>query len=422
MQEQRTTARARRTKVRGKPGIYHRLVSIEDGGKRKQVRRYELTYLDSDGKRRWQAVPGYDNLDDAERLLTQVKRKLHRGVRVAPSRKTFDELADEWLAQLRGSERTRERYDVNLRHYLRPRFGNRRAQEITVDDVARLIAEMEATGKAGWTIRNVLTTLSSLMSWAKRRGMVPNNPVADLEPRERPKAGRKLQRVFERDEITALLEAAADKYRPLLATALFAGLRLMELLGLRWQDVDFAGGYIRVRKQLGRDGQLKQLKSDAGRRDVVLMPELAQLLRRHKTASRYSQEDDFVFCSRNRTPLHWRNVETRGFDATVTRAKLQRSDGKPVLHDCRHTFASLLIAQGLDIVFISRQLGHANPATTLRIYAHLFDRANHETRMRETLSATFGQLLPKDDGHPLLVPVPTRHANRKTRRARERMR
>jgi hypothetical protein len=65
-----------------------------------------------------------------------------------------------------------------------------------------------------------------------------------------------------------------------------------------------------------------------------------------------------------------------------------------VLANCRHTFASLLIAQGLDIVFISRQLGHANPATTLRIYAHLFDRVNHEARMRETLSATFGELLP----------------------------
>jgi len=81
-------------------------------------------------------------------------------------------------------------------------------------------------------------------------------------------------------------------------------------------------------------GERKQLKSDAGRRDVVLMPEMAQLLRRHKAASRYSQEDDFVFCSRAGTPLHLRSVETRGFDAAVTRAKLQRSDGKPVLHDC----------------------------------------------------------------------------------------
>jgi integrase len=170
-----------------------------------------------------------------------------------------------------------------------------------------------------------------------------------------------------------------------------------------------------VRKQLGRDGELKQLKSEAGRRDVVLMPELAQLLRRHKAASRYSQEDDFVFCSRHGTPLHWRNVETRGFDATVTRANLRRSDGKPVLHDCRHTFASLLIAQGLDIVFISRQLGHANPATTLRIYAHLFDRANHEARMRETLSAAFGGLLPTGAASAPLVRLATAQSNGKTR-------
>jgi integrase len=147
-----------------------------------------------------------------------------------------------------------------------------------------------------------------------------------------------------------------------------------------------------------------------------------ELLRQHKAASRYSQEDDFVFRSRNGTPLHWRNVETRGFDAAVSRAKLQRSEGKPVLHDCRHTFASLLIAQGLDIVFISCQLGHANPSTTLRIYAHLFDRANHEARMRETLSAAFGQLLPPNARSALLVAPAKRQSNGKATTTRGRVR
>lgn len=393
MQAQGTTGPSRRTKAKGKPGIYYRLVSVGENPKQRQVRRYEVTYLDSDGRRRWKTVPGYDNLSDAEALLVEIKRKLHRGERVAPTKRTFDELADEWRSQLRVGERTVERYDSNLRIYLRPRFGHRRAQEITVDDVARLIADLEAAGKAGWTVRNVLTTLSSLMSWAKRRGMVPSNPVGDLEAREKPKVGRKHQRVFERHEIEALLKAADDKYRPLVATAVFSGLRLMELLALRWQDVDFANGYMRVRCQLSRKGGLKELKTESGRRDVVLMPELGRLLRRHKAASRYSKEADFVFASAAGTPLNWRNVETRGFDEAVERAKLRRTDGKPVLHDCRHMFASLLIAQGLDIVFISRQLGHANPATTLRIYAHLFDKVNHAERMREALSAEFGTLL-----------------------------
>jgi integrase len=382
--------RTRRTRVKGKPGIYFR--EVRDAGRVR--RRYEVTYLDSDGRRRWQTVPGFDNLEQAEAALVAVKGKLHNGVRVAPSKVTFNDLADGWYAQLAVGERTREGYEANLRLYLRPRFGRRRAQEITVDDVARLITSMRDVGKAGWTIRNVLTTLSSLMSWAVRRGMVPTNPVRQLERAERPKVSRKTQCALGRDEIARLIEAASPTYRAVIATAVFSGLRLMELLGLRWQDVDFEHGYIHVRHQLGRDHKLKGLKTTAGAREVVLFPELAALLRRHKAALRFSQAHDYVFASAAGTPMNFRNVETRGFDKAVRDAGLNlHRDSKPVFHDCRHTFASLLIAQALDVVFISRQLGHSTPATTLRVYAHLFDKANHADGMRQVLSAQFGTLL-----------------------------
>ncbi len=130
------------------------------------------------------------------------------------------------------------------------------------------------------------------------------------------------------------------------------------------------------------------------RREVVLFPELASFLRQHKAASRFSLAHDYVFTSATGTPLNYRNVESRGFDHAVTTARLDLNhDTKPVLHDCRHTFASLLIAQGLDVVFISRRLGHASPATTLRVYAHLFDKANHANSMSDVLSAQFGTLL-----------------------------
>jgi hypothetical protein len=152
--------RTRRTRVKGKQGIYYR--EVRDGNRSR--RRYEITYLDSDGRRRWQTIPGHDNLDEAEAALVAVKTKLHGGIRVAPSKLTFDELADVWLAQLTLGERTQEGYTANLRLYLRPRFGRRRAQEISVDDVAKLIAALQCEGKAGWTIRYALTTLSSLMN------------------------------------------------------------------------------------------------------------------------------------------------------------------------------------------------------------------------------------------------------------------
>lgn len=96
----------------------------------------------------------------------------------------------------------------------------------------------------------------------------------------------------------------------------------MELLGLRRQDVDHENGELHVRHQLIRKGgQLKPLKTNAGRRDVVLMPELAGLLKRHQLASRHSQPSDFVFCGAAGRPLHHRNVQKRGMDEAVARAK-----------------------------------------------------------------------------------------------------
>jgi hypothetical protein len=201
---------ARRTKVKGKQGIYYRQV-----GKR---RRYEITYLDSDGRRRWQTVPGFDNLDDAEAMLVEVKGKLNRGERIAPGKLTFNEAADMWFAGKNVAERTRERYESNLRLYLRPRFGHRRVHEISAEDVAALVAAMRADGKAGWTQRNVLTTLSGFFTWASspRRRYAPANPVSQLEEDERPRVRKRKGRVLQPNEIKALLDSApSDRYRDL---------------------------------------------------------------------------------------------------------------------------------------------------------------------------------------------------------------
>ena len=104
------------------------------------------------------------------------------------------------------------------------------------------------------------------------------------------------------------------------------------------------------------------------------MPELAALLRGHELASRRSRPEDFVFCGAVGRPLHFRNVQRRGMDGAIERAKPDFGKRRPTMHDLRHSVASLLIAQGLDVVFVSRQLGHANPATTLRVSASEFDR------------------------------------------------
>ena len=124
------------------------------------------------------------------------------------------------------------------------------------------------------------------------------------------------------------------------------------------------------------------------------MPSLARLLRGHKLASAHSAPSDPVFATLTGAPMYYRNVSRRGFAAAVAKAGLDQP-GEPRLrfHDLRHTFASLLIAEGLNIVYVSRQLGHATPSFTLDVYSHLFDRAEHAKRASRALEAGFASIL-----------------------------
>jgi integrase len=187
---------------------------------------------------------------------------------------------------------------------------------------------------------------------------------------------------------------AIPSYKAVIATAIFTGLRQGELLGLTWADIDFDSGLVHVRCQLDRSGDRTAPKTPQAYREVVLMPSLARVLRQQKLASAFSTSDDPVFATLGGRPMNYRNVTRRGFAAAVEKAKLDRP-GEPRLrfHDLRHTFASLLIAEGLNIVYVSRQLGHATPSFTLNVYSHLFDRAEHTRRASDALEAGFSAAL-----------------------------
>lgn len=163
MQAERTDSPAsRRTKVKDRRGIYYRKGA--DGR-----RRYEITYRDSEGRQRWKVVPG--GLKDAEAALEEVRARLRRGERVAPTKLTFAEVAEQWLAtQSELRPRTRDAYQSALRNHLLPRFGRMRAAQLTEDHVALFIADMRERGYKGWTIRAALTPLGRSLAYAARRG------------------------------------------------------------------------------------------------------------------------------------------------------------------------------------------------------------------------------------------------------------
>jgi integrase len=261
----------RRTKTKA-PGVYRSVSG-----------RYEIAYRDSDGRLRFETVG--DNFEDAKARRAEVVGKLHRGERVARARGTFGNYAEEWLAGLNRRPRTLDAHRYALDRHLFPRFARRKLGDITTDDVARLVAGMQRDGYAEWTTVGALSTLSSCLGRAARRGLIPTNPVKALTHDERRKQKGREKRVLSEDEITAVLDAASDRFRPLVATMIFSGVRLGELLALRWQDVDTAEGFLRVRFQLSPKRELVELKTSSGRRDVVLIPQLASVLRAHRMAS-----------------------------------------------------------------------------------------------------------------------------------------
>ena len=392
MQDHTTQQPPRRTKVKDRRGLYYRDLP---GGRR----RYEITYLDSDGRRRWEVVEG--NLRDAEAKLDSIKDRRRKGERVAPTKATFTDVANAWLdgqAQLR--PKTIRTYRWALDVHVIPRLGRLRIASVNEDDVAGLISGMVAAGYRPWTIRAVLTPLSRVLGHAARRGMIASNPVRKLEVGERPALRRGEMRILTREEIGKLLSKADPPYRPILATAIFTGLRLSELLALQWSEISFGDGTVHVRKQLDGKGNRVDPKTPQAIRDVVMMPSLAKVLREHKLASLYKRPTDFVFASATGGPLDGRNVSQRGKDEAIKRAKLE-ADGQPrlTMHQLRHSFASLLIAQGANVTFVSRQLGHVDPSITLKVYAHLFDGAEHAQRASDLLEAGFGNLLETSHGN-----------------------
>jgi integrase len=299
-----------------------------------------------------------------------------------------------WLEGLEGLvlPSTVEAYAGRRQRHVLPRLADRRLDEIEVDDVLTLISDLRKQGYSGTTIAVTLTPLSRLLTHAVRRGLIEANPVSKLDRSERPRVSRQERPVLNPAEIGRLLEAAPPRFRTLLATAVLSGLRQGELLGLHWRDVDFDHELIHVRTALDRKRRDVPPKTERAVRDVILMPGLAEALRQHKRETGFDQPDDYVFTTRTGAPHHAPHIGLRALKPALQKAGLQ-----PVRwHDLRHTFASLLIAGGANITFVSRQLGHTSSQITLGIYAHLLDHEEQARRTREMLQEKLGSYVRAD--------------------------
>jgi integrase len=326
----------------------------------------------------------FDSLDDAKRWRAESYGKLRRREMRAPSAITFAQAAELWLEGVRaGSIRTRSgdvykpstirSYEQALRGAragaggLLRELGTIRLSDLCVDDLQEYADRLLAHGAQPSTIHNRLMPVRVICRWRRREVAV--NPTVGLTL---PAVRSERVRIASPTEAELLLAALAERDRALWATALYAGLRRGELMGLRWCDVDLARALIEIVWAWDpKERQMVRPKSAAGARRVPI----AAALRAHLAPLALAAATDptrLVFGD-GRAP----------FSATCAYERAQRAWRRaglhPIcLHDCRHTFASLMIAAGVNAKALSTFMGHANISITLDRYGHLMPGAEDE--------------------------------------------
>ncbi|HXG76758.1 MAG TPA: tyrosine-type recombinase/integrase, partial [Gaiellaceae bacterium] len=333
---------------------------------------------------------------DALAEYSELRGKVAKGEKVAPSKLRFRDVAEEWWASDESPKATSTRllYRGALDNELLDYLGHRRLAEIDLDVILGLLSKWKARGLSKKTCENYLGPVRGVFTYAGRRGLVTSNPLTLLRPSDFPEASAGKAYEWTQEEIDALLDAsryfarqpeARADYSPILTFAVYTGLRLGEILGLNWGDVDLGEKpVVTVRQQFTKYGEITDPKTGAGKnRRVPLWPEAEAVLRdlRKKAfAAGRASADDPVFTSRNGSRLQHRNVQRRGFERARDHAELLEH---LTFHDLRHGFASLAADRGISVTFLSSVIGHANVSTTQKTYIHLFDREAHEDAFRQ---------------------------------------
>ncbi|MBO0768068.1 MAG: site-specific integrase [Solirubrobacterales bacterium] len=275
---------------------------------------------------------------------------------------TFAEVAAEWL---RFIEQDRERkpstivdYRSALHAHLLPAFGDRPVEEITYEEIEAWRGTL--AGLSSRSKNKLLIQLHGIFRRAQRVYGLDSNPLMRIEKHPQRSSGD--IQVFSPEEVWALVRAGSNETdAALFLTAAFTGLRMGELLALRWRDVDFPGATIRVRSSFA-GGQLTTPKSGKVR-SVPMAPDVASALARLGGRDEFTSDDDLVFVSPVGSYLSGSALRTR-YKAALARAGLRALR----FHDLRHTFGTRMIAKA-DIRRVQEWMGHADIQTTMK-YLH----------------------------------------------------
>lgn len=367
-------------------------------GEAKQA--WVVDYADQEGIRR---LKTFSKKKDADAWRNQTSVAVRRGEHVPDSASiTVRQAGAEWLKACEAADLERTTIDQYRQHldlHILPFLGNEKLTHINVPTVKALQTRLRQEGRSPAMVRIVTTSLGSLLAEAQESGRVSHNAVRELKKR-RTASTSPQQRHKARLEVGVdiptpadarrIVEAAKGRYRPLIITAIFSGLRASELRGLRWSDVDLNKSEIHVKQRADRFNKIGPPKSAAARRTVPVNPIVINTLREWKLKCPKG-ELDLVFPNGSGNIESHGNIINRGLLPTVNDAGVPQYTG---LHCLRHFFASWLInapplGLGLSGKVVQERMGHSTLAMTMDRYGHLFPRGDDAKVLAEAERAFF---------------------------------
>lgn len=323
--------------------------------------------------------------------LADTLQRIRQGREVGTDEQTVHELVEQWLATVKETRepKTWQSYRYLATAHVLPYVGDLRLIELNPQHVQAMLSRLAGRDPplSPRTRKGARDVLGYALQRAVAWGILDRNVARLAEPPKVPKS--QIVPLSEADAKKLLVVVRGHPLEALYTVALALGARQGEALGLRWSDVDLAHGQVTIAVALVReDGayRLKEIKTgERGR--VLALPQIAMAALERRREIQHEERRvagfgwkgnklDLVFTTSVGTPLDRWNVR-RQFHGFLAAAGLRRAR----FYDLRHTAASLLLAQGVDMKVISEILGHASIRTTMDVYTHL-TRAQHQDAAR----------------------------------------
>jgi integrase len=399
------------------------------------VRKRKWTTRKGDEKEAWvvdyrdqqdrRVLKTFDRKKEADAFAAASRVEVREGTHVADSGSvTVTEAGDLWLKSAGAAELERttlDQYRQHLRLHIEPLIGRTLLSKLNAPTIRAFEDKLRENERSATMVKYVVRSLGALLTDAQERGLIVRNPVRELRSRRRQGKGGKQERrngklkvgidIPTPDEIKHIIQAAEGKWRPLLLTAIFTGLRASELRGLRWSDVDLTKRELRVCQRADRFNAIGRPKTDAGERTVPLPPMVVNTLREWKLMCPKKDGKLWLVFPNGKGNVEWHtNLVLRGLQPTLVKAgvtvRVKDAQGRPVvdqegkavveakysgLHALRHFYASWCASIGLTMKVVQTRMGHSNIAVTMDTYTHIFpDAADDSEKLADAERALMG--------------------------------